>query len=100
MVTPDRFLQQQLKVEKEDRVWKVTRVREMNGEKIILDKDFFNQQYVTELTYEICENSVYEYIENELGLNISFAKKKLWWNSRRKKTLRYCLSMVFIMLSW
>jgi GntR family trehalose operon transcriptional repressor len=77
VVTPDHFLQQQLKVEKEDRVWKVTRVREMNGEKIILDKDFFNQQYVTELTYEICENSVYEYIENELGLNISFAKKEI-----------------------
>ncbi|MDM5200493.1 trehalose operon repressor [Fictibacillus enclensis] len=77
VVTPDHFLQQQLKVEREDRVWKVTRVREMNGEKIILDKDFFNQQYVTELTYEICENSIYEYIENELGLNISFAKKEI-----------------------
>ncbi|SDM97960.1 GntR family transcriptional regulator, trehalose operon transcriptional repressor [Fictibacillus solisalsi] len=77
VVSPDRFLQQQLKVKKEDSVWKVTRVREMNGEKIILDKDFFNQRYVTELTYEICENSVYEYIENDLGLNISFAKKEI-----------------------
>ncbi len=33
--------------------------------------------YVEKLTKEICENSIYEYIENELGMTISFAKKEI-----------------------
>lgn len=55
----------------------VIRVREIDNKKIILDKDFFNKKYVPLLTKDICENSIYEYLENELGLKISFAKKEI-----------------------
>lgn len=74
---PDEFLQQQLNISAKDEIWKVTRVREINGEKIILDKDFFNRKIVPGLTKEICQDSIYEYIENQLGINISFAKKEI-----------------------
>lgn len=58
-------------------VWNVVRVREINDEKIILDKDYFSEKYVPLLSKEICENSIYEYIENELNLIIGFAQKEI-----------------------
>ncbi|KRU30584.1 trehalose operon transcriptional repressor [Clostridium sporogenes] len=77
LIKPDNFLMKQLNLSKNDDVWKVIRVREIDNKKIILDKDFFNKKYVSLLTKDICENSIYEYLENELGLKISFAKKEI-----------------------
>ena len=51
------------------------RTRQINGEKIIFDTDYFKKKYVPRLTKEICEGSVYEYLENELGLKIGMAQK-------------------------
>lgn len=76
LMKPDEFLMKQLNVSKNDKIWKVIRVREIGSEKIILDKDFLNERIVPNLTREICEDSIYEYVENELGLRISFAKKE------------------------
>lgn len=76
-INPDAFLKDQLKAADEDKVWKVLRVREIAKEKIILDKDYLLEKYVPNLTRSICENSIYEYIENDLGLSISFAKKEI-----------------------
>ncbi|AST90704.1 MULTISPECIES: trehalose operon repressor [Sutcliffiella] len=74
---PSDFIKQQLKLNNKDQVWKVVRTREMAGEKIILDKDYLVKKYVPELTEEICEDSIYNYLENELDLSISFAKKEI-----------------------
>ncbi|EJP6471945.1 MULTISPECIES: trehalose operon repressor [unclassified Clostridium] len=77
LIKPNNFLMKQLSLSKNDEVWKVIRVREIDNKKIILDKDFFNKKYVPLLTKDICKNSIYEYLENELGLKISFAKKEI-----------------------
>lgn len=74
---PDTFIKQQLQLSNKDQVWKVVRVREMGGEKIILDKDYISKSYVPELTKEVCEDSIYAFMENELKLTISFAKKEI-----------------------
>jgi GntR family transcriptional regulator, trehalose operon transcriptional repressor len=66
-----------LKTDPHDRVWNVNRIREIDGEKVILDKDYFNDQYLPLLTEEICQGSIYNYIENELGLVIGFAQKEI-----------------------
>lgn len=58
-------------------VWKVVRSREIDGEKIILDKDFFNKSHVPSLTEEVCKDSIYNFLENELGLIIGFARKEI-----------------------
>jgi len=71
----DEFLMEELHLDKEDEVWKLVRVREIGGQKIILDKDYLKRDAVPLLTKEICEDSIYEYIEGELDLKISFAKK-------------------------
>jgi GntR family trehalose operon transcriptional repressor len=77
VIRPDRFIQDQLNVNTEDEVWKVVRTREIQGEKIILDVDYFNRAYVPFLTKEICENSIYDYLENDVKLAIGFAKKEI-----------------------
>lgn len=77
IVEADQELKSKLNINLRDSVWKVVRAREISGEKIILDKDYFNKDYVPELTREICEDSIYDYLENQLGLKISFARKEI-----------------------
>lgn len=77
LMKPEPFIMKQLHLSSRDLVWKVVRVREMGDEKIILDKDFLNKKIVSLLTKEVCEDSIYDYIENQLGINISFAKKEI-----------------------
>lgn len=77
LIEPDQFLQQQLQTDSNELIWKVLRSRQIDGETIILDKDYFLKKYVSKLTKEIAEKSIYDYLENELGLKISFAKKEI-----------------------
>ncbi|WP_044641800.1 trehalose operon repressor [Risungbinella massiliensis] len=74
-ITPLPYVKDLLKLSKRDKVWELYRVREINSERIIFDKDFL--VCVPNLTKEVCENSIYEYIEGELGLAISFARKEI-----------------------
>ncbi|MBE7678935.1 trehalose operon repressor [Paenibacillus sp. P13VS] len=60
-----------------EQVWKIVRVRNVDGESVILDKDYISQRLVPGLTKEICNDSIYEYMEDQLGLSISFAKKEI-----------------------
>ncbi len=76
-ITPNDYIREQLKVKSSDKVWEVVRVRELDDEKVILDKDYLNKKVIPSITERICENSLFEYIENELGLVISFAKKEI-----------------------
>ena len=73
---PSAFIQKEMQLTKKDPIWEVVRVREINEERIILDKDYIVEQYVPELTEEICKNSIFNYIEKDLNLKISFAKKE------------------------
>jgi GntR family trehalose operon transcriptional repressor len=77
LIKPNNYIKQQLQITGKDQVWKVIRTREMGGIKIILDKDYINEKYVSSLTEEICRDSIYQYLENELDLKISFAKKEI-----------------------
>lgn len=77
LIESDELLQTQLHASPKEKVWEVHRVREIEKERIIFDKDYFKQMYVNELTEEICQDSIYDYIENKLGMMISFAKKEI-----------------------
>lgn len=56
-------------------VWKVIRAREIDGERIILDIDYFVADIVANMTKDIAEDSIYEYLEQELHFKISYAEK-------------------------
>lgn len=76
-VGKDHEIHSTLNANQQDQVWKAIRVREISGEKVILDKDFFNGSYVPMPSKKVCEDSIYNYIENELGLTIGFAQKEI-----------------------
>ncbi|MEC2072331.1 trehalose operon repressor [Alkalihalophilus marmarensis] len=71
------FLREHLQAVDGEEVWSVARVREIDGEKIILDKDFLRVDLVPVLTKKDCEESIYAHIEEVLGLVVSFAKKEI-----------------------
>lgn len=89
LIRPDEFLIKRLDLSVEDKVWKVVRIREIGDEKIILDKDFLKEKFVPLLTKNICEDSIYEYIENKLGLKIGFAKKVITVEESTEEDRRY-----------
>jgi len=74
---PSKFIKEQLLIDDETSIWKVIRSRKIDGKKIILDKEYYNGEYVEKLSREICEGSIFDYIENTLSLNIGFAKKEI-----------------------
>ncbi|MFC7785972.1 trehalose operon repressor [Rossellomorea sp. GCM10028870] len=77
LIGADDQVASQLEATANAEVWKVVRSRRIGGERIILDKSYFLKEQVPLLTKEICENSIYEYLEGELELPIDFAKKEI-----------------------
>ncbi len=77
LILPPSEAAKELGTEADEKVWEVVRSRRIDGEHIILDKDYFVKKHVPLLTKAICEDSIYEYLEGELGLSISYAQKEI-----------------------
>lgn len=58
-----------------DEIYYVQRVRYLDGKALIIDHNYFRKTIVPGLTKEICEASVYDYIENTLRQNIITTKR-------------------------
>lgn len=55
----------------------IERVRRIGGERIIRDRNLFRTASVPNITKEIAERSIYQYIEGELGLRIAMSKRTI-----------------------
>lgn len=55
----------------------VQRVRYLNGTPLIFDINLFSKTAVPGLTQEICRKSIYDYIENVLGMQIVTSKRTM-----------------------
>lgn len=55
----------------------VERVRLINGEPEVLDCDFLFDPPINDLPKSAAEHSIYQYLENKLGLDISYATKTI-----------------------
>lgn len=75
IIEADEKLAMQMDAKVGEEIYRIMRVREIDGEKIILDIDYFKRKYVPRLTKEICCGSIYEYLENVLKLKIGMAQK-------------------------
>mgnify|MGYP000330883561 CR=1 FL=1 len=53
-----------------DELWAVQRVRYLDGKALILDINYFLKEFVPGLTEEIASHSIYDFIENVLGMQI------------------------------
>lgn len=60
-----------------DELWAVERVRYLDGKALILDLNYFLKELVPGLTADIAARSIYEYIENVLGMQIITSKRKM-----------------------
>lgn len=58
-------------------VWKVTRQRVVDGVASVLDIDYLDRELIPGLTKEIAQQSIYQYIEEDLKLQIGYAKKEI-----------------------
>ncbi|WP_244834197.1 trehalose operon repressor [Clostridium sp. BJN0001] len=86
---PSESIRRKLELSLNDKVWKIVRARNIDGENIILDKDYLSKKYVDNLTKEVCENSIYEYIEGKLNLKIAYAKKEIVVQSATEEDKKY-----------
>ncbi|MCV3296459.1 MAG: trehalose operon repressor [Oenococcus sp.] len=59
------------------RLYHVVRVRFINGSPSVIDEDYFDQKIVSKLTPEIAAASIYDYLENQVGLKIAYAEKSV-----------------------
>ncbi len=75
-VSANEFIQKQLKLADNQEVWEIIRTRSFSGQRVILDKDYLITRTVQHISKDIAEASIYDYLENNLGLIISFAKKR------------------------
>jgi GntR family trehalose operon transcriptional repressor len=55
----------------------IERVRVIGGERLILDRNLFRASSVPDLTREIAAASVYDYMEDELGITIAMSKRTI-----------------------
>lgn len=56
-------------------VTQIKRIRRIDGQRVILDINYFVDELIPGLNEEIAKGSIYEYIEGQLGLHISFAQR-------------------------
>lgn len=59
------------------KVYYLQRIRYIDGEALIIDHNYFMKDIVKNLTPEIAEESVYEYMEHVLGEKIITTKRKM-----------------------
>lgn len=53
------------------------RLRKVNGEVVIIDKDYLLTSIVPSISTDAAEDSLYHYIEQTLGLTIGYAQKEI-----------------------
>ncbi|TDL32005.1 UTRA domain-containing protein [Jeotgalibacillus sp. S-D1] len=58
-------------------VYHIQRVRHLEGNPVIMDYNYFRKDVAKELTVEIAEDSIYEYLDRELNQRAVTAKRKM-----------------------
>lgn len=74
-IIPERIAEF-LGVSKHTEVHTIIRARKVDNEVIIIDKDYLFTSVIPEMPDKEAENSLYNYIENNLGLVIGYARKE------------------------
>lgn len=89
-ILSDREIIENLFEDDEEReVYDLLRVRLIEGERVIVDHDYFKRSVVKNLPLRACRDSVYAYLENELGLEIGYATKEIVVEDATEDDKRY-----------
>ncbi|MGO1041633.1 trehalose operon repressor [Clostridioides difficile] len=66
-----------LDIDIKTKVIAVERLRKINGEAVILDKDYFISEIIPEIPLTAVQSSIFNYIEKNLELKIGYANKEV-----------------------
>ena len=59
------------------KAWKIVRTRSIDGKVSVVDTDYLSSDIVPKMDKEIAKGSIYQYLEKELKLDISYAQKEI-----------------------
>lgn len=76
-ITADEKIERRTGFQKGTKLCYIQRLRFLNGIPLILDHNYFLKEAVHGLTPEIAAQSIYEYLENDLGMTIATSKRTL-----------------------
>ncbi|WP_342044740.1 trehalose operon repressor [Bacillus sp. OTU530] len=74
-LSADKAVAKLLNVKRKTEIDLIKRVRNIDGENVILDVNYFVSDIIPDLTKETVQASIYEYIEQTLNLQISYAHR-------------------------
>lgn len=72
---PD-FILNDVKMSSKEKFIHLIRTRSIAGEVVIIDEDYIRQSIVSEIPNQVAKDSIYQYFEGDLGLEIGFASKE------------------------
>ncbi|WP_105124407.1 GntR family transcriptional regulator [Streptococcus suis] len=67
----------ELEVDEKTDLYRVSRVRTIDGERLEYEISYFDRRIVPYLSKEVAESSIYKYLEEELGLEISHSRREI-----------------------
>ncbi|MDY7599390.1 GntR family transcriptional regulator [Streptococcus suis] len=67
----------ELEVDEKTDLYRVSRVRTIDGERLEYEISYFDRRIVPYLSKEVAESSIYQYLEEELGLEISHSHREI-----------------------
>lgn len=67
----------ELEVDEKTDLYRVSRIRTIDGERLEYEISYFDRRIVPYLSKEIAEKSIYQYLENDLGLEISHSRREI-----------------------
>ncbi|MCK4025583.1 GntR family transcriptional regulator [Streptococcus iners] len=70
-------IMKELEVDEKTDLYRVSRVRTIDGERLEYEISYFDRRIVPYLSKEIAESSIYQYLENDLGLEISHSRREI-----------------------
>ncbi|HFI0107622.1 TPA: UTRA domain-containing protein [Streptococcus suis] len=67
----------ELEVDEKTDLYRVSRVRTIDGERLEYEISYFDRRIVPYLSKEIAESSIYQYLESDLRLGISHSRREI-----------------------
>ncbi|MGT2742225.1 UTRA domain-containing protein [Streptococcus plurextorum] len=67
----------ELEVDEKNDLYRVGRVRTIDGERLEYEISYFDRRIVPYLNKEVAESSIYRYLEEDLGLQISHSRREI-----------------------
>lgn len=88
-VKTPQIIQEKINVPADEEFIHLIRLREIEGNHLIIDEDYLRASFIPSITQEIAEDSIYKYFEEDLDLVISYAHKEFFAQKANELDQKY-----------